>query len=86
MASFGERLRDLRLKAGLSQEEEAARLGVSPQAVSKWETDKCYPEFSLILPLARRQVKHCRQRRPRRFNILIHQNRPRFLCPHKSGG
>ena len=53
MRTFGERLRELRLKSGLSQEEAAAQLGVSPQSVSKWETDKCYPEFSLILPLAR---------------------------------
>ena len=53
MSTFGARLRDLRLKSGLSQEEAAAQLGVSPQSVSKWETDKCYPEFLLILPLAR---------------------------------
>ena len=53
MRTFGERLRELRLKSGLSQEETAAQLGVSPQSVSKWETDKCYPEFLLILPLAR---------------------------------
>ena len=51
--TFGARLRDLRLKCSLSQEEAAAQLGVSPQSVSKWETDKCYPEFLLILPLAR---------------------------------
>ena len=51
--TFGARLRDLRVKNGLSQEEAAAQLGVSPQSVSKWETDKCYPEFLLIMPLAR---------------------------------
>ena len=53
MSTFGARLRDLRVKSGLSQEEAAAQLGVSPQSVSKWETDKCYPEFLLIMPLAR---------------------------------
>ena len=53
MSTFGNRIRDLRLKSSLSQEEAAAQLGVSPQSVSKWETDKCYPEFLLILPLAR---------------------------------
>ena len=53
MSTFGARLRDLRVKCSLSQEEAAARLGVSPQSVSKWETDKCYPEFLLIMPLAR---------------------------------
>jgi len=53
MSTFGERLREERLHRGLSQEAAAEKLGVSPQALSKWETDKCYPEFSLILPLAR---------------------------------
>ena len=53
MGTFGARLRGLRVKSGLSQEEAAAQLGVSPQSVSKWETDKCYPEFLLIMPLAR---------------------------------
>lgn len=52
-STFGDRIRELRVKCGLSQEEAAARLGVSPQSVSKWETDKCYPEFLLIMPLAR---------------------------------
>ncbi len=53
MYTFGDRLRRLRLKSGLSQEAAAERLQVSPQAVSKWETDKCLPELSLALPLAR---------------------------------
>ena len=53
MGTFGARLRGLRVKSGLSQEEAAAQLGVSPQSVSKWETDKCYPEFLLNMPLAR---------------------------------
>ena len=53
MSTFGERLRNLRLKTGLSQEALAAQLQVSPQAVSKWERDICLPELSLALPLAR---------------------------------
>ena len=31
-------------EAGLSQESFAEQLGVSRQAVSKWETDRGYPE------------------------------------------
>lgn len=34
---FGEKLRTLRREKGLSQEELAAMVGVSRQALSKWE-------------------------------------------------
>ncbi|MDP4153633.1 MAG: helix-turn-helix transcriptional regulator [Bacillota bacterium] len=44
--SLGEKLLDLRKKAGLSQEEVAERLGVSRQTVSKWETDQTVPELN----------------------------------------
>ncbi len=43
--SLGEKLLDLRKKAGLSQEEVAEKLGVSRQSVSKWETDQTVPEL-----------------------------------------
>ena len=36
---FGEKLQKLRKEKGMSQEELAARLHVSRQAVSKWEND-----------------------------------------------
>jgi len=42
---LGEKLLDLRKKAGLSQEEVADKLGVSRQTVSKWETDQTVPEL-----------------------------------------
>lgn len=35
--TLGEKITDLRKKSGLSQEELAITLGVSRQAVSKWE-------------------------------------------------
>lgn len=43
--SLGEKILDLRKKAGLSQEDVADKLGVSRQTVSKWETDQTVPEL-----------------------------------------
>ena len=50
---FARRLRELRHRAGLSQEELASRLGVSAQAVSKWELASNLPETGVLVPLAR---------------------------------
>ena len=36
--AFGEKLRNHRKSLALSQEEVADQVGVSPQAISKWET------------------------------------------------
>ncbi len=41
---FGEKLRDHRRKLGITQEEAATAVGVSPQAVSKWENGECLPD------------------------------------------
>ena len=53
MESFGQRLKNLRKAAGLTQEQLAEQLCVSFQAVSKWENDQTNPDLSLILPLAK---------------------------------
>lgn len=37
-----------RKKAGLTQETFAAKLGITPQAVSKWENDVGYPDVTLL--------------------------------------
>ncbi len=37
-----------RKKAGLTQEAFAAKLGITPQAVSKWENDVGYPDVTLL--------------------------------------
>jgi transcriptional regulator with XRE-family HTH domain len=51
MQKIGEKIRDLRKIKNLTQEELAEKLGVSAQAVSKWETGISAPDISLILPL-----------------------------------
>ena len=48
--TLGERIASLRKKAGLTQEELAEKLGISPQAVSKWENDISCPDI-MTLPL-----------------------------------
>ena len=51
--SLSANIKRLRLEKNLTQEQLAARLGVSAQAVSKWETSQTYPDGALLVPLAR---------------------------------
>ena len=53
MEHIGQRIKDLRKKADLTQDRLADYLGVSAQAVSKWECDISTPDLSLIPPLCR---------------------------------
>lgn len=48
---FGDKLIQLRKKSGLSQEELAAKLNVSRQSVSKWESNNTYPETDKIVQI-----------------------------------
>ena len=50
--TFGERLQALRQRAGMSQDALAERLGVSRQAVSRWERDETMPETDKVVALA----------------------------------
>ncbi|MDE7268096.1 MAG: helix-turn-helix domain-containing protein [Lachnospiraceae bacterium] len=50
--TLGQRLQNARKEAGLSQEELAEQLGVSRQAVSKWENDSGYPEMEKMIRLS----------------------------------
>ena len=52
--SFGENLQKIRKKNQLSQEELAEMLGVSRQAVSKWELGDGYPEVDKLLILSKK--------------------------------
>ena len=51
--SLGEVLRDHRVRCKMTQEFVAESLGVSRQAVSKWETGTAYPTTSNLLALAK---------------------------------
>lgn len=50
---LGEKLQQLRKKSGLSQEQLAAQLTVSRQAVSKWELDETMPDTENVIQLSR---------------------------------
>lgn len=52
MNTMGERIKHHRKRLGLTQEQLAERLGVSPQAVSKWENNLSCPDISLLPELA----------------------------------
>ena len=49
---FGEKLKDARLKAELTQEAVAKQIGVSRQSLSNWENDRTYPDLASVLKLS----------------------------------
>ena len=51
--TLGKRISILRHERKLKQEELAEKLGVSPQAISKWENDQTCPDISLLPHLAK---------------------------------
>lgn len=52
MINLGNNIKSSRKKLGLTQEELAFQLGVTPQAVSRWESGAGMPDISMIVPLA----------------------------------
>ena len=50
--SFGTNIRRIRREADMTQEQLADLLNISPQAVSRWETDAAMPDISLLPALA----------------------------------
>lgn len=53
MKTMGEKIKEYRKKAGMTQEQMAAHLSVTFQTVSKWETGTSCPDLSQIVPLTR---------------------------------
>lgn len=50
--TFAEKLKNIRKQAGMSQEQLAEKLGVSRQAVTKWETDAGIPDMENIMAVS----------------------------------
>ena len=50
--TLAEKLKSIRKQAGMSQEQLAERLGVSRQAVTKWETDAGIPDVENVMALS----------------------------------
>ncbi len=51
--TIGERITILRRQQGLTQVQLAGQLGVSPQAVSKWESGQSCPDIMMLVPLSK---------------------------------
>lgn len=49
---MGKNIKKARKRIGFTQEELAAQIGVTAQAVSRWESEAGMPDVSLIVPLA----------------------------------
>ena len=49
---IGNKIKQLRYKSGLTQEQLASKLGISAQSISKWETSVTMPDISLLPALA----------------------------------
>lgn len=49
---MGERIKQLRLRDGRRQEDLAVSLGISPQAVSRWELGNSYPDMEMLPAIA----------------------------------
>jgi transcriptional regulator with XRE-family HTH domain len=56
MKHFGDRLREARVAAGMTQEELGFELGITKSSVSAWENGRETPSFRL-LPELRRQLR-----------------------------
>ena len=50
--TMGKRIAANRKRLGLTQDQMAERLGVTAQAVSKWENDQSCPDIAMIPRLA----------------------------------
>ena len=52
LVDFGERIKELRKRSGLSQEQLAQRLGITKGMVSSYETSMRMPSYSILIKIA----------------------------------
>lgn len=50
--TIGEKIYELRKRKGMTQDELAEKMGVSSQAVSKWEKDLSIPDITILIELS----------------------------------
>lgn len=50
--NIGNKLKNSRAKAGLTQETVAEKVGVSRQTISNWENNKSYPDIVSVISLS----------------------------------
>ena len=75
--TLGGRIQAFRKAAGLSQEALGEQLGVSRQAVSRWESDAAVPELEKLIPPPKIRVHPARMQR--RAKTRIRRRKPRLL-------
>ena len=49
---LGQKLKEARIKSGLSQENVAEKINVSRQTISNWENEKTYPDIISVIKLS----------------------------------
>ncbi len=52
LTQIGEKIREFRLRDGRTQQETAKALGITPQAVSRWESGLSYPDVEMFPKIA----------------------------------
>ena len=85
--TLGQRIQEHRLRLELSQEALGERLGVSRQAVSKWEADAAVPDTDKLIALSKLfglTSTSCSRWRGRRG--LLHPDRRWGADPMRVGG
>lgn len=80
--TIGKKIGMLRRQAGLTQDELAEKLGVSAQAVSKWENDISCPDIMLLTPLSELfgvTVDELLSNKPKQETILVPEEKRKNL-------
>ena len=49
---IGKKLKDARIRSGLTQENAAEKIGVSRQTISNWENERSYPDIISVIKLS----------------------------------